>query len=767
MKNVILHFAAITLFLCHHIMVAQTITATKIPYTSGSTAGTHDNAYQYSVDIPDRPAPRTPRNNFLWIFGDGGFSFENAPTYTFTELPMHDPFLSVTPIKDDKEDPYEVINIAGFSSPTKLPSTRPNDRIDMDNHIRMISNNSPRAGDTTIYILTYQNCGAEEPTGTLTFTYPNTMSLVKEWHYFENDPPPPVTMGSDKVLTWTIPATAAMKAGEQRNIFVFLEADDSLLPGELIHTQFDWLPTPTTSSGCPTESGTSLTKKAVKSHDPNYIHNETLETLACSANDIMLEYTIHFKNEGTGPATTVTLYNVIDTGLAVQGINTLETKFDSNPNTSGLTSISKTGRVITWELHSLNLRGTKEAGYGTTFTDEDTEGWLTYEIPAKGVVNCCLSILNQAAIVFDCNPPIYTNTHITPVQCSEPCSTTEILMDTLTQDIALPHHDFNIGDPYGILDHTKKWYPNPEIPGHATLMIHPDAGATLTIDNPTDYAFLWGFNHSVVASTFNMGLCEQRIFMQPLVLDCPYWEVHSSVIINCNDPSLNKLTAQLRDVNDIAVSDIIWYDCSTNDEFCLNDPSIGWHNISAKDMVGCTISERVWAGPTLPLWADLVINPHTCEIEARVSGDFTAPLSYLWSNSANSSSIPLVALATESVTVTDANGCSAHNTISIPNDIAQLCYPLGTSNLADSDDAAIQLFPNPNNGQFTIHSKLEFMDPTTIILYNAIGQRILNQYFQAHALSNQKLSIPNLSKGIYLLEVRSKQGRMAKKFLVQ
>lgn len=87
------------------------------------------------------------------------------------------------------------------------------------------------------------------------------------------------------------------------------------------------------------------------------------------------------------------------------------------------------------------------------------------------------------------------------------------------------------------------------------------------------------------------------------------------------------------------------------------------------------------------------------------------------------------------------NGCSAIST----------CIPISSVGIENVDSKkAIQFYPNPNNGVFTI-SLQSTMD---VVIYNSIGEAI---YYHRFKSGNHAISVQNLSDGIYILKAQNNQ----------
>lgn len=100
----------------------------------------------------------------------------------------------------------------------------------------------------------------------------------------------------------------------------------------------------------------------------------------------------------------------------------------------------------------------------------------------------------------------------------------------------------------------------------------------------------------------------------------------------------------------------------------------------------------------------------------QVSGAVT----YTWSTTDNTAIISVTPAITSTYTVigTDANGCTTEATAT---------QSVGCVGIRDNGPTGnyISVYPNPNNGEFTIHAD-GIADKTTFVLLNTLGQKIMN-----------------------------------------
>jgi hypothetical protein len=144
---------------------------------------------------------------------------------------------------------------------------------------------------------------------------------------------------------------------------------------------------------------------------------------------------------------------------------------------------------------------------------------------------------------------------------------------------------------------------------------------------------------------------------------------------------------------------------------------------------------------------------------ANATGGRT-PYTYSWSNGETTSTATALGNTTYTVTVTDHCGTTGTASVHImclflerpTNDSMKGNNPLGTDNMVEVKD--ISIYPNPNNGEFTISGldngmMIEMYDYTGRL----INKEIVNNETMQFNLSNQ-------ANGIYLVRIISPDGNL-------
>jgi len=110
------------------------------------------------------------------------------------------------------------------------------------------------------------------------------------------------------------------------------------------------------------------------------------------------------------------------------------------------------------------------------------------------------------------------------------------------------------------------------------------------------------------------------------------------------------------------------------------------------------------------------------------------------------------------VTVTDSNGCYNSDSTII---IIENCDVSEVHNLNNME---VSVYPNPNNGYFTIELDNHLNEEIDITFISPLGQIVNQQKFNSNIIN---FSAPYLSSGIYSLIIKSKNQYLIKKVVIQ
>lgn len=106
------------------------------------------------------------------------------------------------------------------------------------------------------------------------------------------------------------------------------------------------------------------------------------------------------------------------------------------------------------------------------------------------------------------------------------------------------------------------------------------------------------------------------------------------------------------------------------------------------------------------------------------------------------------------VSVTDGNGCTSEGTLISVKEV----NPAVT---------AFNLFPNPNDGRFTLQFTNAIGDDYVVEVKNLLGQIVYSESMKINGNSNQNLDLTSLGKGLYLITVRNGSSESASRVVIR
>ncbi|MDR7209522.1 reprolysin-like metallopeptidase [Flavobacterium piscis] len=97
--------------------------------------------------------------------------------------------------------------------------------------------------------------------------------------------------------------------------------------------------------------------------------------------------------------------------------------------------------------------------------------------------------------------------------------------------------------------------------------------------------------------------------------------------------------------------------------------------------------------------------------------------------------------------------------------ICNQTFTLGVSD-SDTDVSDFVLYPNPNEGSFTVQFESDSINGIEVMVYDILGQKIYNNIFEKTYNFNQNIQLSNPSSGLYLVTVIDGNRKFVKKIVV-
>lgn len=157
----------------------------------------------------------------------------------------------------------------------------------------------------------------------------------------------------------------------------------------------------------------------VGSYDPNFKEVSPKGTGPqgnIAYNDSILTYVVHFQNTGSYYAQNIVVIDSLDADL---NIASLRPGYSDHDYT---TSMNENG-VVKFTFNNINLP------WKSTYGDNLSSGMFTYSVKLKRNLAIGTQVKNKAAIYFDYNEPVITNTTLNTLASSSPLSVEQLSAD--------------------------------------------------------------------------------------------------------------------------------------------------------------------------------------------------------------------------------------------------------------------------------------------------------------------------------------------------
>ena len=242
-----------------------------------------------------------------------------------------------------------------------------------------------RPGILEPYFINYQNNGTVIESDTITFVMDTLLSFV-------NSNPTPISVNGQTIQWVYSNLNPAQTACINLNLMPSLNA----VMGDIVHSTLSIAPLNDT---IPSNNIVYLNQLVTNSFDPN---DKLAEPSGMIEAGTKINYTIHFQNTGNAEAYNVSITDTLDQNLDLLSFHLLGASHPCNFTMEGQ-------GTATFTFYNIMLpdSGTDLIG---------SNGYVSYSVKTKNNLSPLTVINNKAAIYFDFNAPIITNTTADTIQ---------------------------------------------------------------------------------------------------------------------------------------------------------------------------------------------------------------------------------------------------------------------------------------------------------------------------------------------------------------
>lgn len=203
----------------------------------------------------------------------------------------------------------------------------------------------------------------------------------------------------------------------------------------------------------------------------------------------------------------------------------------------------------------------------------------------------------------------------------------------------------------------------------------------------------------------------------------------------------------------------LWSNAATTED--ISGLSAGTYTVTVTDATGCkktssvTITAPSAVNVTGSTTNEIVPPGNNGAINNTVSGG-VPPYTFLWSNNGVTEDLNGLTGGSYTVTVTDANGCTATSTYTLSTII-------GINEAVNSAD--FRIFPNPTTGKINI--LFSEQGQFNLAIRNIIGQVVFNEMITINSNSSRSIDLSGIGQGIYFLNLTGKNVNKTQKLVIK
>lgn len=224
--------------------------------------------------------------------------------------------------------------------------------------------------------------------------------------------------------------------------------------------------------------------------------------------------------------------------------------------------------------------------------------------------------------------------------------------------------------------------------------------------------------------------------------------------INYHIGTADPVTEQITFTSNFAQNDVMQHTFANNVALSTGSFTFTCYTTIAGDKGDSTdFNVDIYTHPNLNLGSDTIKHSLPYVLQSGIGN-----VTYLWNTGASGPSITVSEFGKYWLTVTDANGCTASDTVVIhwPDDVA----------IIPGTNTKVSIYPNPTNSQLNVDIESDQIAIYTVELINPQGMVVKHLQSIPTIKMTDNFNVEGLTPGIYLLRISTAKGSAVFKVIV-
>lgn len=215
----------------------------------------------------------------------------------------------------------------------------------------------------------------------------------------------------------------------------------------------------------------------------------------------------------------------------------------------------------------------------------------------------------------------------------------------------------------------------------------------------------------------------------------------------------------------------LWDNSATTPD--LSGLAAGVYSVTVTDENGCTKNASVTVSEpdslTLALSANAngaTMPPYNGFASVTYTGG-SDPVTFVWTGPDGFSGSSNIVFGLNGgvyvVTATDANGCVTVDSVEVGGRVSTI----GIDDELAAGISTMQIFPNPNNGAFSVHLEMDRAQDVTVEVLNLRGQVVYHHEERNALVLDRDINLADQTAGIYFVQVTTDRGTAGRKLVLR